>query len=375
MVQRNIYDSVGESQLLTLVVCGGERKNMETGVAVLTNGTKNDDDVRPSCPECSSHLIFDIYHGEYICQSCGYVVLEKIDYCGHEMHSNNSEDRLKNLRGSGQTSSLLMNYGLQTEISISDKDYNGKPINLANAERIACVRKLHARLKASSEERRIARVLSVIDKICSKLLLPRSLSETAAKIYRSYSSKNNTKGMSVNGNAIAAVYLACKQSCIARGLEEIVDSTDFCSNKRSSLRIAFRCYKRMAMCMTNAIESDNMRCHRGTTTFDHVIPLEKYIAKISNRARIDWRIQKLALEIARQTEDNILLSGKDPVGIASAYLYISACLCGYHMYLTDIANFSQVTEITIRTRCKEILSSFNLEVRVRTASFSGSVAC
>jgi transcription initiation factor TFIIB len=131
----------------------------------------------------------------------------------------------------------------------------------------------------------------------------------------------------------------------------------------------------MAMCMTNAIESDKMTSHRGTT-FDHVIPLEKYIAKISNRARIDWRIQKIALEIARQTEDNILLSGKDPVGIASAYLYISACLCGYHMYLTDIANFSQVTEITIRTRCKEILSSFNLEVRVRTtAGFSSSVAC
>jgi transcription initiation factor TFIIB len=80
------------------------------------------------------------------------------------------------------------------------------------------------------------------------------------------------------------------------------------------------------------------------------------------------------LEIAHQTEDNILLSGKDPVGIASAYLYISACLCGYRMYLTDIANFSQVTEITIRTRCKEILSSFNLEVRVRAAVCS-SVAC
>jgi transcription initiation factor TFIIIB Brf1 subunit/transcription initiation factor TFIIB len=37
------------------------------------------------------------------------------------------------------------------------------------------------------------------------------------------------------------------------------------------------------------------------------------------------------------------------------------------MYLTDIANFSQVTEITIRTRCKEILSSFKLEIRVRSA--------
>ena len=340
----------------------------EEEIALFANGTNHNDNTMPSCPECSSHLIFDVHHGEYICESCGYVVLEKMDYCGHETHPNNSEDRLKNMRGSGHTSFLLMNYGLQTEISVSDRDYNGKPINCTNAECIASVRKLHARLKASSEERRIARVLSMIDKVCSKMLLPRSLSETAARIYRSYSSRNNTKGMSVNGNAVAAVYLACKQSCIARGLEEIIDSTDFCSNKRSSLRIAFRCYKRMAMCMTNTVESQMVKTAGGT--FDHVIPLDKYIAKIANRARVDWRVQKLALEIARQTEDNILLSGKDPVGIAAAYLYISACLCGYHMYLADIANFSQVTEITIRTRCKEILSSFALEVRARLVACS-----
>src|SRR5919197_4606960 len=341
---------------------------MEEGIALLANGT-NFNNAKPSCPECSSPLIFDVHHGEYICQSCGYVVLEKIDYCGHETHSNNSDDRLKNMRGSGHTSFLLMNYGLQTEISVSERDYSGKPINWTNAECIASVRKLHARLKASSGERRIARVLSMIDKVCSKMLLPRSLSETAAKMYRTYSAKNNTKGMSVNGNAVAAVYLACKQSCIARGLEEIIDSTDFCSNKRSSMRIAFRCYKKMAMCMTNTVGSQTVK--NPASAFDHVIPLDKYIAKIANRAQVDWRVQKLALEIARQTEDNILLSGKDPVGIAAAYLYISACLCGYHMYLADIANFSQVTEITIRTRCKEILSSFNLEVRVRVAGCSG----
>jgi transcription initiation factor TFIIB len=342
----------------------------EEGIAIFA---KDHVHAKPSCPECSSHLIYDVHHGEYICQSCGYVVLEKIDYCGHESNSNSSEDKLKNIRGSGHTSFLLMNYGLQTEISISDRDYNGKPINCTNAECIASVRKLHSRLKASSEERRIARVLSIIDKVCSKLLLPRSLSETAAKVYRTYSSKNNTKGMSVNGNAIAAVYLACKQSCIARGLEEIIDSIDFSSNKRSSLRIAFRCYKRMAMSMTNTVAEPDM-IKSTSSTFDHVIPLDKYIAKIANRARVDWRVQKQALEIARQTDDNILLSGKDPVGIAAAYLYISACLCGYHMYLADIANFSQVTEITIRTRCKEILSSFNLEVRVKVAGCS-TVAC
>ena len=122
----------------------------------------------------------------------------------------------------------------------------------------------------------------------------------------------------------------------------------------------------MTMCMTNPSGPHTM-IKTSAASFDHVIPLDKYIAKIANRSRVDWRVQKVALEIARQTEDNILLSGKDPVGIAAAYLYISACLCGYQIYLADIANFSQVTEITIRTRCKEILSSFNLEVRVRAA--------
>jgi transcription initiation factor TFIIB len=319
---------------------------------------------RPSCPECGSDLVFDTSCGEYICQSCGYVVMDKMDYCGHETHSNNSHDRQKSIRGSGHTSFLLVNRGLQTEIGTSNKDYTGRPISCAAAERIANVRRLHARLKASSEERRIARVLSAIEKICSKMLLPRSLSEAAAKIYRNYSTRNDTRGLSVTGNAAAAVYLACKQSCIARGLEEITRSADFSSGKGSSLKIAFRCYKKMVMCMTDANEADEAAAHP-VGAFDHVIPRDRYIAKVANMAGIDWRVQRVAVDIAQQTEGNILLSGKDPVGIAAAYLYISACICGYNMYLTDIANFSRVTEITIRTRCKEILSSFNLEIRVK----------
>src|SRR5919197_996708 len=194
------------------------------------------EDARPSCPECDSALIFDTPCGEYICQSCGYVVLDKTAYCGHETHSNNIGDRLKNVRGSGQSSFLLANRGLQTEIGTSDKDYTGKPISCATAERIASVRRLHARLKVSSEERRIAKVLSLIDKISSKMFLPRSLSEAAAKIYRNYSSRDDTRGLSVAGNASAAVYLACKQSCIARGLEEIVTSINFCNNRGSSFK-------------------------------------------------------------------------------------------------------------------------------------------
>lgn len=324
-----------------------------------------------SCPECNSYLVFDVHHGEYICQSCGYVVLDKIVFSGHEMHPSNYADRMKSVRGSGHTSFLLVNYGLQTEIGISDKDYSGKVISSATAERIASVRRLHSRLKVSPEERRIARVLSMIEKICSKLLLPRSLSEAAAKIYRTYSSKNDTRGFSIAGNAIAAIYLACKQSCIARGLEEIINIASSYNSRDSSFKVAFRCYEKMIMSMTDHEDEELMPktlAVQATDLFTHVVPIDKYIAKIANKARIDLRVQKLAVDIAHQTEGNVLLLGKDPVGIAAAYLYISTCICGYNMYLADIANISNVTEITIRTRCKEILSSFRLEVRVKALS-------
>jgi transcription initiation factor TFIIB len=286
------------------------------------------------------------------------------------MHQSNYEDKMKSMRGSGNTSFLLVNYGLQTEIGISGKDYSGKPISSATAERIASVRRLHSRLKVSPEERRIGRVLTMIDKICSKLHLPRSLSESAAKMYRVYSSKNDTRGFSIAGNAIAATYLACKQSCIARGLEEIINTASLYNCRDSSFKVAFRCYEKMIMSMTDHDEEQTFKMPSVQTAdlFNHIVPIDKYIVKISNNAGMDLRVQKLAVDIAHQSEDNILLVGKDPMGIAAAYLYISTCICGYNMYLADIANLSNVTEITIRTRCKEILSSFRFEIRIKALS-------
>ncbi len=337
------------------------------GEVALING---DGYTKSSCPECNSYLVFDVHHGEYICQSCGYVVLDKLAFSGHEMHQSNYADKMKSVRGSGHASFLLVNYGLQTEIGISGKDYSGKLLSSATAERIASVRRLHARLKVSPGERRIARVLSMIDKICSKLLLPRSLSEAAAKIYRTYSSKNDTKGFSITGNAIAAIYLACKQSCITRGLEEIISIASCYDSRGSSFKVAFRCYKKMIMSMTDHVPESMPKTSaiQAIETFNHVLPIDKYIVKIANNAGIDLRVQKLAVDIAHQTNDNILMLGKDPIGIAAAYLYISTCICGYSMYLADIANLANVTEITIRTRCKEILSNFRFEIRVKALS-------
>jgi len=46
-------------------------------------------------------------------------------------------------------------------------------------------------------------------------------------------------------------------------------------------------------------------------------------------------------------------------------LYIASILLGQSVLQRDISSVSGVTEVTIRNRCKEILSGFKLKVTLR----------
>ena len=37
------------------------------------------------CPECQSKIILDYGKGEYVCNKCGCVVMEQVDYYGPEI--------------------------------------------------------------------------------------------------------------------------------------------------------------------------------------------------------------------------------------------------------------------------------------------------
>ena len=79
----------------------------------------------------------------------------------------------------------------------------------------------------------------------------------------------------------------------------------------------------------------------------------------------ETRVERLSLEIAEKTKDRNIADGKAPNGIAAAYLYIASILLGQSVLQRDISSVSGVTEVTIRNRCKEILSGFKLKVTLR----------
>ena len=96
-----------------------------------------------------------------------------------------------------------------------------------------------------------------------------------------------------------------------------------------------------------------------------VVTMDKYISKIANITKTDVRVERLALEIADKTKNNNLADGKAPNGIAAAYLYVASILLGQSVLQRDVSSIAGVTEVTIRNRCKEILTCYKLKVALR----------
>jgi len=85
-------------------------------------------------------------------------------------------------------------------------------------------------------------------------------------------------------------------------------------------------------------------------------------------SNFDTKIERLALEIAKKTENHLLSDGKSPNGIAAAYLYVASILLGVNILQMDISKLAGVTEVTIRNRCKDILTSYKITLKMKPNS-------
>jgi transcription initiation factor TFIIB len=305
-----------------------------------------------SCPECNKALIEDMSKGECFCPGCGYVVVDQIESFGPESISSDLEDRMKNARTGSPMSYSLHDLGLRTEIAYSFKDFSGKPLDSSVAEQMYGLRKWHSRIRVSSpKERRLSNVLSKINETCNALNLPKLIVETASMIYRNYENQNSAKGKSVACMAAATVYLACKRCSVLRSLDEIVVATGAPNADNSYLKLASKYYRMLVMDIGNNLEQQ--------------LSIDHYISKLANMAKIDVKVERLAVQMAHATEDHVLADGKAPNGLAAAYLYISSILLGVNVLQRDVSNLSNVTEVTIRNRCKDVLTNFKIRVALK----------
>ncbi|MHA1821469.1 MAG: transcription initiation factor IIB, partial [Promethearchaeota archaeon] len=84
---------------------------------------------------------------------------------------------------------------------------------------------------------------------------------------------------------------------------------------------------------------------------------EPLIYRFGNELNLSINVQKKAAELLKNaTKSGLKKMGKDPKGLAAAALYMAAKITPERKTQTQIAEVARVTEVTLRTRAKQIKS-------------------
>ncbi|MDG6996938.1 MAG: transcription initiation factor IIB [Nitrososphaerota archaeon] len=302
---------------------------------------------RGECPNCRGSLIGDIEKGEILCPRCGYVALDQNVDNTPGWKTMDFEEREKRMHVGLPNTYSLHDFGLSTDISSENRDSHGKYLDSMSRATAARMQKWQRRIRTSNAgERSLSIALAKISEAADILRLPGPIVEDASHIFRKSAKMSVSKSKSIAGMATASLFLACRRSNVNRSMKEIAKAAGI--NSRAAAK-----YYRL---LINEVENN------------YVPPpsVQKYISKLVNKEKINAKVERLALELADKANESEISSGKTPSGLAAAYVYIATVMCGEHIPQREIAEFAEVTEVTVRNRCREILNKFTIRQKLRS---------
>jgi transcription initiation factor TFIIB len=297
------------------------------------------------CPECGSKNISkDDKRGEVVCQECGLVLDEDIIDHGPEWRAFDAEQKKKRARAGPPTKYTLHDKGLSTTIGWKNRDSYGRTIPTKMRGQIYRLRKWQRRTRISNaSERSLAVAFAELNKIASILNLPRTIREQAGMLYRKAAKKNLIRGRSVEGVVIASVYAACRLAGMPRTLDELADKSQI---KRKEIGRTYRFLVReLGLKMPPSSPVD-------------------YVSRFGSKLGLDQDVKTKTVEILEQAIESELTSGRGPVSLAAAAIYIASVLCGKRVTQREIAEVAGVTEVTIRNRYKELAEKLDIDITI-----------
>jgi transcription initiation factor TFIIB len=303
--------------------------------------------IAENCPECTSkNLIHDADTGETICGDCGLVLYDQMMDKGPEWRSFTQQEKASRSRVGMPSSYSIYDKGLSTTITQIDKDAFGKKLPLSTRLQMWRLRKWQIRSRVhSSIDRNLSQAMSTLDRICGNVNISPPIKEKAALIYRKALEKGLVRGRSISGVVAASLYAACRKSGLPRSLSEIAEAS--LVNKKE----IGRCYRLLLK------------------ELDFHMPVSEpltFISKIAEKNSISGKTQGVAIAILREARTRRVASGKDPMGMAAASLYIACLQNNEKITQKDIADAAGVTEVTIRNRYKALMAQLTLVVPNKT---------
>ncbi|NVM43591.1 MAG: transcription initiation factor IIB [Candidatus Lokiarchaeota archaeon] len=282
------------------------------------------------CPECEGNTISIQEKGEIVCRQCGLVISERIVDVSHsDKRAFTKQEKERRERTGSPISILLPDMGLSTVI---DKNNIQSP----DLKRAA---KWNSRM--TWDKRNMLIATTELKRIGSNLNLPNHVKKAAIRLYIEAFKKKLLRGRSINGMVAACLYFACRERKIPRTLQEILDQT---SVNAKNVR---RCYRTI-------IRELNLKAP--STNPISLIP--RFVAELS----LDAETEKTTINILQSFVTKYSTSGKDPKGLCAGALYLVCKKRDKRISQKEISNVVGVTEVTLRSRYKELVNKLNIEI-------------
>jgi transcription initiation factor TFIIB len=289
------------------------------------------DDSLEDC--CGAPKIITNNEGMRVCSACGicygtqFISTERRAY---------TADEVKNRR---RTEPRWRNYGPRTIISLTKIDSKGHHIDAKRSQLFNRLSKIQGSL-INSIERNFWESKPKLTSLCQKLNIPSFIAESAWSIYSQVARQKLTMGRSIEAFVSASLYAAVRIHNFPRLLEEIVELSII------PLRSVHRS---LGLIVREVMPKMGLRYKPISST-----PL---IYRFGAELNLSITTQTLAAELlATATKRGLKRIGKDPKGIAGSVLYLAAKQRGERRTQTQIASVARITEVTLRTRAKQIKS-------------------
>ena len=297
--------------------------------------------VRQECPDChSTKIIYDHIRGESVCGACVVVVSQSTIDLTQEWRAFTDDQRSRRARTGAILTPTKHDQGITTEIGKG----RGELFKVSSKKRAQYYRltKWHKRL-IKSRDRNLSFAFSELQRLISVLHLSKAVHEKVAKLYQQAVNKGLVRGRSTESIIAALLYTTCREEGAPRTLDEIAKTSGI--NKKD----IGKTYRYIARKL-------NIR----------ILPAkaQDYVPRFGSLLNLSERVQVKAVSVLDDASKFDVTSGKGPIGVAAAALYIAAVLSGEKKTQREVADIIGVTEVTIRNRYKEMVESLGIKDEV-----------
>ncbi len=286
--------------------------------------------------QCCENQCVDLRNGQIICINCGMVFGNQL--IRKERRAFTSDE----LRKRKRTQVKWRNFGPRTLLPNNNVDSNGHHINAKRKLLFKRLSKIQRSL-TSGIERNLWDAKPKMKLLVSKLNIPEYVYQTAWRIYISVAKKKLTMGRSIDGFVSASLYAAIRVHEIPRLLEEI------CKACVTSRRTVIRS---LGILIKEVLPELNLKYKPITS--------EQLVFRFGNKLKIPFKTQKEALKLLKTSSiKGLSTNGKDPKGFAASAIYMVARSTKHRKTQTEVSDIAKITEVTLRTRLKDIKEVLN----------------